>query len=106
MVNKKILGLIGLSAKAGKVSFGSDSVENDLKRNLVKLVIVAEDSSDRTKNKFRKICDKYNIPIIETGEIESLSKAIGKKNKAILGIQDINLSKEIEKINNGGEALG
>ena len=105
MVNKKILGLIGLSAKAGKVSFGSDSVENDLKRNLVKLVIVAEDSSDRTKNKFRKICDKYNVPIIETGEIESLSKAIGKKNKAIIGIKDINLSNEIKKINNGGEAI-
>ena len=106
MVNKKILGLIGLSAKAGKVSFGSDSVENDLKRNSVKLVIVAEHSSDRTKSKFRKICDKYNIPIIETGEIESLSKAIGKKNKAIIGIKDINLSNEIKKINNGGEAIG
>ena len=106
MVNKKILGLIGLSAKAGKVSFGSDSVENDLKRNLVKLVIVAEDSSDRTRNKFRKIRDKYNVPVIETGEIESLSKAIGKKNKAIIGIKDINLSNEIKKINNGGEAIG
>ena len=44
--------------------------------------------------------------MIQIADIETLSKAIGKKNKAILGIQDINLSKEIEKINNGGEALG
>ena len=38
--------------------------------------------------------------------IEELSKAIGKSNKAILGIEDINLSKEIQKINNGGEVIG
>lgn len=73
---------------------------------MVKLVIIAEDSSERTKDKFRKMCEQFHIPIIEIGDIETLSKAIGKKNKAILGIQDVNLSKEIEKINNGGEALG
>lgn len=38
--------------------------------------------------------------------IESLSKAIGKSNKAIIGIEDVNLSNEIQKINNGGENIG
>ena len=38
--------------------------------------------------------------------IESLSKAIGKNNKAIIGIEDVNLSNEIQKINNGGENIG
>ena len=40
------------------------------------------------------------------GTIEELSKAIGKNNKAILGILDENLSNEIQKINNGGEVIG
>ncbi len=92
--------------KHGKIAFGADSVENSIKKKTVKLVILAEDSSDRTKDKFKKICEQFDIPIIQIADIETLSKAIGKKNKAILGIQDINLSKEIEKINNGGEALG
>ena len=92
--------------KHGKIAFGADSVENNIKKKQVKLVILAEDSSDRTKDKFKKICEQFDIPIIQIADIETLSKAIGKKNKAILGIQDINLSKEIEKINNGGEALG
>ena len=43
------------------------------------------------------------MPIIIIGKIEELSKAMGKSNKAILGIEDINLSKEIQKINNGGD---
>lgn len=92
--------------KHGKIAFGADSVENSIRKKNVKLVILAEDSSDRTKGKFKKICEQFHIPIIQIADIETLSKAIGKKNKAILGIQDINLSKEIEKINNGGEALG
>lgn len=106
MINKKILGLIGLSARARKISYGADSVENDIKRKKVYLVIIANDSSLRTKDKFKKIAEKYKIPIIIEGDIEELSKAIGKSNKAILGIEDINLSREIEKINNGGEAIG
>lgn len=92
--------------KHGKISFGADSVENAIKKKIVKLVIVAEDSSDRTKDKFNRICGEWNIPIIQTADIETLSKVIGKHNKAIIGIHDINLSKEIQKINNGGEALG
>lgn len=106
MINKKILGLVALSARARKVCFGADSVEQQIKKRKVKLVLVAEDSSERTKDKFKKLSDQYNIPIIIAGEIETLSKAIGKCNKAILGIEDINLSNQIQKINNGGEVIG
>lgn len=106
MINKKILGLIGLSAKARKVSFGADSVEIEIKKKKVFLCIVAEDSSDRTKEKFEKLCEQYNVPIIILGNIDELSKIIGKSNKAILGIEDINLANEIQKINNGGEIIG
>ena len=106
MINKKILGLIGLSARARKISYGADSVENDIKRKKVYLVIIANDSSLRTKDKFKKIAEKNKIPIIIEGDIEELSKAIGKSNKAILGIEDINLSNEIQKMYNGGEIIG
>ena len=106
MNNKKILGLIGLAAKAGKICFGEESVENEIKKKKVKLVIVANDASERTKDKFKKLCNQHNIEIIIQEEIENLSKAIGKSNKAIIGIKEENLSKEIQKINNGGEAIG
>ncbi len=106
MINKKILGLIGLSARARKVSFGADSVEIQIKKKKIFLCIVAEDSSERTKEKFLKICNENKVPIIFLGEMEELSKAIGKSNKAIIGIEDINLANEIQNINNGGEFIG
>ena len=104
--NQKILGLIGLTAKARKICFGADSVEEQIKKKKVYLVIVAIDASDRTKEKFKKISNEYNIPIIIEGEIDNLSKAIGKSNKAVFGIEELNLAKEILKINNGGEVVG
>jgi ribosomal protein L7Ae-like RNA K-turn-binding protein len=106
LINKKILGLIGFAARARKICFGADSVELQIKKKKVYLIIVALDSSERTKEKFKNICEQYDIPIIIKGEIDSLSKAIGKSNKAIIGIEDINLANEIQKINDGGEAIG
>ena len=106
MINNKILGLIGLAARARKVCFGADSVEERINKNKVKVLIVAEDASQRTKDKFNKIAKEKNVPIIIKGDIELLSKTIGKSNKAIIGIEDINLSNEIQRINNGGEIIG
>lgn len=106
MSNKKILGLIGLAARARKICFGADSVELEIKKKKVNLIMVATDASDRSKEKFKKLGENYNIPIILEGEIEILSKAIGKSNKAIIGIEDVNLANEIQKIKNGGEVIG
>ena len=106
MINNNILGLIGLAMKAGKVAFGADSVEESISKKKIKLVIVSEDSSERTKSKFLKICEKYNIPIIVDGNIENLSKAIGKNNKAIIGIKDINFANSIQKKYDGGDIIG
>ena len=92
--------------KAGKVSFGADSVEETIKKGKVKLVILSEESSDRTKEKFKEICIRNKIPIIIYETIQNLSKAIGKNNKAIIAIKDANLSKSILEKYNGGDIIG
>lgn len=45
-------------------------------------------------------CDKYKIPIVFWGSIEGNSHAIGKKNRALIGICDEGLAKKfLELIN-------
>lgn len=103
MINKdKTLGLLGLSSRAGKVVFGTDACIEYVNKNKIKLLLLAEDASDRTKLKFSEIAKKMQIHIYELGTIDEISKAIGKKNKAIIGITDINFSKEIVKRINRG----
>ena len=99
--NKKILGLIGLAARARKISFGTDSTIQEIEKGKVKLVIIASDASDRTKRKFKEKCIKHSISIIQYETIEQLSKSIGKQNKAVIGIKDNNIASEIERINRG-----
>ena len=106
MINNKILGLLGISAKAGKIFFGADSVEAQIQKRKIKLIIIAEDSSDRTKKRFIEKAEKFEIPYLVTESIDTISKSIGKSNKAIVGITDINLAKQIQKIYYGGDVIG
>ena len=107
MINKEnLLGLLGLSSRAGKVISGTDACIEYINKNKIKLMILAKDASDRTKLKFNQIAESKKIPIYDFGSIDEFSKSIGKKNKAIIGITDINFSKEIIKRFDGGDVIG
>ena len=105
MVNK-ILGLLGISAKAGKVISGTEIVTEYIKKNKVKLIIVAEDTSEKTKKNIEFLCDKYKVKIKQYGTIEENSKHIGKKNRAIIGILDEKLANKLASEISGGENFG
>lgn len=102
----KLCGLLGLATKAGKIVVGTDACLEDIKKRKVKLMLIACDSSDRTKITFKQKAEEYKIAIYEVLSIEEISKAIGKVNKAVIGIKDIGFSKKIESIINGGEVIG
>lgn len=95
---RKILGMIGLSAKAGNMVCGTDATIQDIERHKVSLVIVAKDSSEKTRKNMKFICDKNKVRIIEFGKINDLSQAIGKNNKAIIGIKSKNIAQGIENL--------
>ncbi len=102
----KLCGIIGLATKAGKIVAGTDACLEDIKKGKTKLVIIAKDASDRTKISFCQATQKYNIKMYELLSIEEISKAIGKVNKAVIGIKDIGFSKKIISIIDGGENIG
>lgn len=99
--------MLGISAKAGKVVCGTDATLEDIQRRKVCLVIVAEDASDKTKKNMEFICNKKNIENIKFGKIDDISRAIGKNNKAIIGIKSKSLAEQIVKLikEDGGDLL-
>lgn len=105
MINK-VYGLLGLMARARKITYGADACLEEIKKKKIKLVLVAEDASEKTKKNFRYYCTENQIPIVFYGEIDNLSKAIGKSNKAIIGIKDSGVAQKIQKMIDGGEAIG
>lgn len=105
MINK-VYGLLGLCARAGKIVSGMEAVSDDLKRNKLKLIIVAKDTSEKTLNNIRYLAEKKKVPIVVIGTITGNSKAIGKENRAIIGIKDKNIADGVNKIICGGEVFG
>ena len=88
----------GLAARAGKIVCGADAVKEVILSKKVFAVIIAEDSSLTTR--------ENDIKCFVFGSIDENSKAIGKKNKAIIAVKDKNFSEAICRIINGGDAIG
>lgn len=94
---QKVLNMIGLAQKAGKVVSGEFSTEKAVKTGKAFRVIVADDSSDNTKKMFSDMCSFYKVPIHFFSEKEILGHAIGKEFRASLAILDEGFAKTIGK---------
>ena len=70
MKQDKILSMLGLAEKAGKLASGEFSTEKAVKSHQACLVVVAEDASDNTKKMFTNMCEFYEVPIYFYGTKE------------------------------------
>ena len=97
MKQDKVLSLIGLATKAGQTASGEFMTDREVKTGRAALVIVAGDSSDNTKKKFRDMCEFYKVPIYFYGDKDTLGHAMGKEFRASLAILDEGFAKGVLK---------
>ena len=96
---EKLLGLIGLAKRAGKVVGGEFAVSAAVKDGSAKLVIIADDASDNTKKSMKNSCKYYNVKYVEFSDIYSLGRYTGSDARALVAITDSGFAKAIsEKI--------
>lgn len=93
----KVLSLLGLAKKAGKVASGEFSTESAVKSGKAYLVLVAEEASENTKKKFRNMCAYYEVPVFFYGKKEELGGCIGLEFRASLAVTDPGFSEAIRK---------
>lgn len=96
----KILSYLGFAKKANQLSSGH-VVLDAVRANRAKLVIVAEDTSDRSKKQLQDKCRYYHVPCYVVLSSEEISQAIGRNNIKTVSINDTNFAsavlKEIER---------
>ena len=95
--NNKVLSLLGLATKAGKVASGEFWTEKSVKTGKGFLVLVADDASQNTRKKFQNMCDFYEVPIYFIANKEELGRFCGKEFRASLAVQDENFAKAMLK---------
>lgn len=82
----------------GKVISGMDAVTEAVEKHKVNLVLVTTDISEKSRENIEYVCTKHQVKVIEFKEtMENLGKAIGKKNRVIIGIRDKSFSDGIIK---------
>ena len=80
-----VLDLLGLIYRARKMVLGDEI----LKRiRDVKLLVLADDISEKSRERFAKKCRYYSIDIIGGYDGRQLSSALGKSNVKAIGIID------------------
>ena len=84
----KVLSLLGLAKRAGKVIVGTDAVISKLQVNDLHLIFIAKDSSLATIDKIEKKAFYYNVRIIKSFTSDEISNAIGSNNNKVIGISD------------------
>ena len=97
MGQSKVLSLISLATKAGKVASGEFCTEKEIKSGNASLVMVAGDASDNTKKRFQNMCDFYKVPICFYKDTDTLGHAMGKEFRASLAVLDEGFAKGIRK---------
>lgn len=97
MQRDRILSMLGLATKAGRIASGEFSTEKAVKSGSAFLVVVSEEASENTKKKFRNMCSFYQVPMYLYGSKEMLGNSIGKEFRASLAVLDEGFAKSLEE---------
>ncbi|MCM8710626.1 ribosomal L7Ae/L30e/S12e/Gadd45 family protein [Clostridium sp. SYSU_GA19001] len=88
----KFLQFLGITKKSGSLLEGYNKCEEAIKSGKLFLLILSDNCSENTKEKFIKYCNKYNVPFVQAYSKEDLGTPIGRTEINILGIADKNMS--------------
>lgn len=95
---KEIMGFLGLSRRAGKLSCGHDAVIESIVKDKAELIILSSDASERLKNEIKHAASygNRNIPVIESQLLmHDFYQGIGKKS-AVLSVTDKSFKEKLE----------
>lgn len=97
----KVLNLLGIAKRAGKLVMGTDSVLSIFPSKKIKLLFIASDASDATRDKFDKKAFFYQVSVVNKYTTSELSASLGVAQIKLIGVIDQGfaeaLIKEIER---------
>lgn len=101
--DERIVRLLGLAAKAGKLVYGTDMVCEGLRaKKRILLVVESGDSSENTHKKISDKCSYYGVKHIRLStDTEGLGAALGKRGGlAAVGVVDASFASGIATLMN------
>ena len=97
MDEQKVLNLLHMARKAGKVQMGFDACERCCSGGIAKLLIAAEDLAEKKKIKLKELADAYNVKFLVFGLKSRYGQEFKIRDLGVICVEDINFSKGIVK---------
>ncbi len=96
---KKLLSMLGMARKAGKLIIGAEQVTVGVRRNSPFVVLITADASENTTKKVKNCCTYYEIDCKKIDvNADELAHAIGKSGSVTsVGVTDKNFTGAIVK---------
>jgi predicted RNA-binding protein YlxR (DUF448 family) len=83
---RRFLETIHLARKAGVLIAGGNNLEAAMKHEPVRLVLITEDASDNTVDRFTSKAAARNIPVLRALTKSELGESLGRDIQAVLGV--------------------
>lgn len=94
---KKILNLLGLAQRAGRLISGEEMVVETIQKREAQLVFLANDAAVNLSKKVTDKCRSYEIEVVTVFSTLELSGAVGKARK-VLAVTDAGFAKKMRSI--------
>ncbi|MGM9539191.1 L7Ae/L30e/S12e/Gadd45 family ribosomal protein [Anaerovibrio sp.] len=97
MNEQKILNLLGMAQRAGRVASGDFAVTKAVQGRKARLLLVAADASEDTRKRYRQMAADASIELFYLGDRELLGHCIGKDFRAAVAVLDAGFANAIAK---------
>ena len=99
--NDRLRNAIGLAMKAGRISSGDFAVEKLTRAGKALLVLIDEEASENTRDKYAHLCRNAHIDLTS---VRALGACIGRPGRMLAAVTDKNFTDMIRQAVEDGEA--
>ena len=92
---ERLLGGLGLAARAGRVKVGLDSVGRAIRRGEARAIVIAEDAPKSVRRRLEGLLSNRAIPHSVVLDGDRLGKAVGRQRVVVLALTDDSLGRRV-----------
>ena len=94
----RIVRLLGLGLRAGRVVVGVAGVRAKLQRDGLRCVVLAADASARTQDKVERLARARGVPIVRGPGAGPLGAGLGRPPVQAVGVEDAGLARGLASL--------
>lgn len=95
-MREKIHSYLGFAKKSRALLCGTNSTTDGIRRNKVKLLLIASDIAENSKEKIIREAERKSISYEIYGTVDKLSEMTGESARGIYGVTDTSLAEAIK----------